>query len=284
MALSARSPAPRGYLDTSPGSSMPRIMGILNCTPDSFSDGGEYLDPGRAVERAFRMFREGASIIDIGGESSRPGSGTTGEEEELRRILPVIRRLRREMPELLFSVDTRKTGVAAAALENGACMINDISGGSPELFSLVVRHQASVVLMHMRGEPQKMQENTSYEDIVGEVQHYLLARAEAAMEAGIPRKKVFLDPGIGFGKNDEGNLALLRGLPGLALAGFPLVLGTSRKSFIGRLSGAPVEDRLPGSLASLIPALAVPDVIVRVHDVAETRQFFAIAARIGGVS
>jgi len=261
--------------------SLPLIMGILNTTPDSFSDGGRYLDPDRAFEHALRMRDEGADLIDIGGESSRPGARPVPAEEELRRVLPVIRRLRREAPELRLSIDTRKTGVARAALDAGVEMVNDIGGGGPEMLRLVAARGASIVLMHMRGEPTTMQENTSYASVVEEVHAFLLDRAEAALLAGIPAGKIYLDPGIGFGKDDAGNLALLRSLPELAAAGFPLLIGTSRKSFIGRLSGAEPARRLPGSLASLLPVLGLERVICRVHDVKETLQFFRIATLLG---
>jgi len=274
--------APRGRIGFDRGLAVPRIMGILNCTPDSFSDGGQFVEVNRAVEHALEMRRLGADLIDIGGESSRPGARPVDTEEELRRILPVIRKLRETAPALMISVDTRKPAVVAAVLPLGVGMINDISGGSPEIFSLVARHRASIVLMHMRGEPESMQDNTAYQDIGADVRSYLAGRAEEAIKAGIPRERILLDPGIGFGKDDEGNLTLLRELPGLASLGHRLVLGTSRKSFIGRITGAAVTDRLPGSLASLIPALGIPGIIVRVHDVAQTRQFFQIAQWIGG--
>jgi len=261
--------------------SLPLIMGILNTTPDSFSDGGRYLDPDRAFEHALRMRDEGADLIDIGGESSRPGARPVPAEEELRRVLPVIRRLRVEVPELQLSIDTRKPRVAEAALDAGVGMVNDIGGGGPEMLRLVAAGGASIVLMHMRGEPATMQEHTTYASIVEEVHAFLLDRAEAALQAGIPASKIYLDPGIGFGKDDAGNLALLRSLPELAAAGFPLLVGTSRKSFIGRLSGAEPSGRLPGSLASLLPVLGLEHVICRVHDVQETLQFFRIATLLG---
>jgi len=256
-------------------------MGILNCTPDSFSDGGAFFEPDAAVRHGLRMRDEGADIVDIGGESSRPGAETISVEEELRRVLPVIHRLRKEDPTLELSVDTRKPDVAAAALNAGVGMVNDISGGSPELLALVAAHDASVVLMHMRGQPATMQSDTRYADVVEEVHSYLLSRAECAIKAGIPREKILLDPGIGFGKDDQANLDLLRALPALGAVGFPLLVGVSRKSFIGRLCGADVRQRLPGSLAALLPVLGLDKVTVRVHDVAASRQFFRMAALLG---
>lgn len=256
-------------------------MGILNCTPDSFSDGGSYLEADAALRHALRMRDEGAEIIDIGGESSRPGAGSVPVDEELQRVLPVIHRILREAPELSISVDTRKVEVAAAALEAGAVMINDISGGRQELFSLVAEYGAAIVLMHMRGEPATMQSDTRYEDVVEEVRSFLFSRAEEALRAGISREKILLDPGIGFGKDDPANLALLCALPGLGASGFGVLVGASRKSFIGRLCAADVGNRLPGSLAALLPVLGMEGAVVRVHDVAATRQFLRMASLLG---
>jgi dihydropteroate synthase len=254
------------------------IMAILNCTPDSFSDGGRYLDRSSAVARGEELFRQDADIIDIGGESTRPGSRPVEADEEKKRVVPVVAELRRRHPEAVLSVDTTKAEVALAGLDAGADIINDVSGaGDPRMLHVVADHGAGIVLMHMRGTPRTMQQDTQYDDVVAEVHRHLLELAAAALAAGIPRDSVWLDPGIGFGKDDDGNLRLLAALPDLAAHGHPVVIGPSAKSFIGRLTGAEVEHRLPGTLAALTPAVGVPRSVVRVHDPAAARQFLAIA-------
>ncbi len=276
-----RAGEPANRLDTLWPARLPVIMGILNCTPDSFSDGGRYLDGDRAVRRGIELLDEGAAIVDVGGESTRPGAEPVGVEEEIRRVLPVIRSLRELRPDAVLSVDTAKAEVAAAALDAGADLVNDVTaGGDPGMFPAVAARGAGIVLMHMRGTPRTMQTDTRYTHVVAEVVRFLRTRLEAAVAAGIRRDGVWLDPGIGFGKDDPGNVALIAALPGLAALGQPVVLGPSRKSFIGRMTGAPVEDRLPGTLAALAPALSCRRAVVRVHDPAPVAQFLEIAAAI----
>jgi dihydropteroate synthase len=201
--------------------------------------------------------------------------------EELRRVIPVISALRARDSQIVISLDTRKAEVAAAGLEAGADVINDVTAASdPGMLELVASHHATIILMHMRGTPRSMQLTTEYSHVVAEVHGYLRERANAALAAGIPRDRIWLDPGIGFGKDDVGNLALLAALPDLATLGHPVVVGPSRKSFIGRLTGAPLRSRLPGTLAALVPALAAQRVAVRVHDPKPVTQFLEIASRI----
>lgn len=250
-----------------------QIMGILNVTPDSFSDGGLFADSGQAVERALRMIEEGADIIDIGGESTRPGAEPVQTEEEIRRVIPVIKDLRRQS-KISISIDTMKASVAARALEAGATMINDVSAGrfDPEMISLAARSRVSICLMHMKGEPRTMQQNPVYKDVVAEVKAFLKGRIDVCLVAGIAQEKIIIDPGIGFGKRVEDNVRLLKELDSFQDLGCPILIGTSRKSFIGHLTGAEVQDRLPGTLASLAIAIQKGANILRVHDVAETKQ------------
>lgn len=259
----------------------PAIMGILNVTPDSFSDGGLFLEHQAAVARGLEMLAEGAVIVDVGGESTRPGAAPVPAEEEAARVVPVVAALAQKAPQAVLSVDTSKPDVAERALAAGAQMVNDVTAGrDPRMLEVVAQAEAGIVLMHMRGTPQTMQQDTRYTHVVAEVAEFLAARADVALAAGVPKERIFLDPGIGFGKDLEGNLALLRALPHLAALGFALVLGVSRKSFIGHLTGAGVGDRLPGSLAALLPALGCPQVVVRVHDVAATKQFLQVARAV----
>ena len=231
------------------------------------------------------MLGSGAAIVDVGGESTRPGASPVDPAEEKRRVIPVISALREAAPDAVLSIDTSKTEVAAEALEAGADIVNDVTAGSePGMFEMVADHHAAVVLMHMRGEPRTMQSDLSYRHIVAEVHGHLADRAAAAMAADIPRQRVWLDPGIGFGKDDDGNLALLAALPDLAAHGHPIVVGPSNKSFIGRLTGAPVEDRLPGTLGATIAILGVPRAVLRVHEPAAASQFLEIAVRVHEVS
>ncbi|BCW92118.1 MAG: dihydropteroate synthase [Thermoanaerobaculum sp.] len=259
----------------------PAIMGILNVTPDSFSDGGLFLEHQAAVARGLEMLAEGAVIVDVGGESTRPGAAPVPAEEEAARVVPVVAALAQKAPQAVLSVDTSKPDVAERALAAGAQLVNDVTaGGDPRMLEVVAQAEAGIVLMHMRGTPQTMQQDTRYTHVVAEVAEFLAARADAALAAGVPKERIFLDPGIGFGKDLQGNLALLRALPHLAALGFALVLGVSRKSFIGHLTGAAVGERLPGSLAALLPALGCPQVVVRVHDVAATKQFLQVAQAV----
>lgn len=273
--------APATRLDELWTSRGPVVMGIVNCTPDSFSDGGLFLEKDAAVGEGERHFEAGAEIVDIGGESTRPGADPVSADEEIRRVLPVIRALRNRRPTAVLSVDTTKVPVADAAIDEGADLINDVSAGAaPVIFELVAKRSVGIILMHRRGTPETMQRDTHYDDVVAEVHSYLLERADTAVDAGIPPNRVWLDPGIGFGKNDEGNLRLLAALPELAAAGHPVVIGPSRKSFIGRLTGAQVDDRLGGTLASLIPAVGLDRVVVRVHDTGPAVQFLELARRV----
>ena len=256
-------------------------MGILNCTPDSFSDGGRHFELGDALDRAEQMLAKGSSVIDIGGESTRPGAPPVNATEELRRVIPVIAELRQRHPDAVLSVDTSKIEVAAEALEAGADLVNDVTAASaPGMLELVAASGGAIVLMHMRGDPRIMQNDTSYTNVVAEVHSFLGRRAADAVACGISPHRVWLDPGVGFGKDDPGNLVLLKALPDLASLGHPVVVGPSRKSFIGRITGAPVADRLPGSLGALISVVEIPTAVVRTHDPAETAQFLEIATRV----
>lgn len=258
---------------------LPVIMGILNCTPDSFSDGGQFSSSAEAVAHGVTMAQDGADIIDVGGESTRPGSRSVSADVEVERVVPVIQALRHRLPETLVSIDTSKAVVADAALEAGADLVNDVSSGSDSrMLPTVAAHDAGIVLMHMRGDPLFMQEHTAYANAAAEVHATLSLKAKKALDAGIPKERVWLDPGIGFGKDDHANLQLVAGLPDLATLGHPVVIGVSRKSMIGRLTGADVDHRLPGSLAALTPTIAIPRVVVRVHEPRPTRQFLEVLA------
>jgi dihydropteroate synthase len=261
---------------------MTQLMGVVNVTPDSFSDGGLYLDPGAAVAHGRELAAAGAEILDVGGESTRPGAEPVGADEELRRVVPVIRGLSGSRSRL--SVDTSKAAVAAAALNAGAEIVNDVTAlrGDPEMAPLCAERGATVVLMHMLGEPRTMQDEPRYDDVVEEVKAFLAGRLEAAVAAGVAEERVWLDPGIGFGKTAAHNMELLRRLGELRALGRPLVVGTSRKSFIGRVDGSPAERRLGGTIASSVLAAAEGAAVLRVHDVAEMRQALAVAAAVLG--
>jgi dihydropteroate synthase len=248
------------------------VMGIVNVTPDSFSDGGMFDDAEAAVKRALQLLEEGADVLDVGGESTRPRSDPVDEDEERARVLPVIEGLRREAPEALLSVDTRKASVADEALAAGADVVNDIGAGAdPDMFGVVASARAGMVLMHMRGEPKTMQADPHYDDVVTEVRGFLAERLEAAVAAGIGRDRLCIDPGIGFGKNLAHNLALLRSIRSFAELGVPVLVGASRKRFIGELSGAgDPADRLEGSVAAAVWCASQGVEMVRVHDVAPT--------------
>ena len=261
---------------------MTKLMGVVNVTPDSFSDGGLYLDPGAAVGHGLELAEAGAEILDVGGESTRPGAEPVGEQEELGRVVPVIQGLRDG--GFRISVDTSKAAVAAAALDAGAEIVNDVTAlrGDPEMAPLCAERGATVVLMHMLGEPRTMQEDPRYDDVVADVKAFLAERLQAAVAAGIDEDKVWLDPGIGFGKTGAHNMELLRRLGELRELGRPLVVGTSRKSFIGKVDGSPAGERLGGTIASSILAAAEGADILRVHDVAEMRQALTVATAILG--
>jgi dihydropteroate synthase len=257
------------------------IMGIVNVTPDSFFDGGRRLDPAKAVTDGAAMAASGADIIDIGGESTRPGARPVSEAEELARVLPVIRGLRREV-NVPISIDTYKSSVARAALDGGADIVNDISAlrFDPKMVSLVAAEGVPVVLMHMQGTPRTMQQEPQYGDVVREVRDFLATELYGAMDAGVAPEAIILDPGIGFGKTVEHNLQLLRGLPMLAALGQPLLVGVSRKAFIGKILNSLPDDRLEGSVAAAVAAALAGANILRVHDVAETCKAVKIADAI----
>jgi dihydropteroate synthase len=257
------------------------LMGIVNITPDSFSDGGAYLDPDRAVEHALSLACEGADILDVGGESTRPGSLPVAADEELGRILPVLKKLRPET-SVLISVDTTKAAVARAALDAGADIINDTSGlrADPEMAGVVARSGAAVVLMHMKGTPRTMQDAPRYDDLLGEVRSFLGARIRAAEAAGVPAERTIVDPGIGFGKTAEHNLALLNRLDVFQDLGRPLCLGVSRKAFIGRVLGAPPAERLEGTIAAAVLGVSRGAHILRVHDVGPVAKAVRMAEAI----
>ncbi|MEJ5251155.1 MAG: dihydropteroate synthase [Chthonomonadetes bacterium] len=245
------------------------VMGILNVTPDSFYDGGRYAQLELAVQRALQMVEEGADIIDIGGESTRPGSQPVPAEEELRRVLPVIQAIRQRV-DVPISIDTTKSLVAEQALQAGACMVNDISGlgFDPRMAEVVARTGALCCIMHIQGTPQTMQNNPQYDDVVRDISAYFEERLALAERAGIPREKVWLDPGIGFGKTVEHNLQILRRLREFTAFGLPILIGASRKSFIGRILGdLPPEERLEGTAATVAVAIMNGANAVRVHDV-----------------
>lgn len=257
-----------------------RLMGIVNVTPDSFSDGGRFLSPAAAVEHGLKLVEQGAELLDVGGESTRPGATPVPWMEELKRVLPVVEGLRRAAPQVPISIDTSKPEVARAALEAGASVVNDVTAlGDERMGPVVAEAGAGVCVMHMQGTPQTMQHKPWYGDVVAEVTQSLALAVNRAVAAGIARDKVWVDPGIGFGKSMEHNLELLRGLAALRSLGCPILIGTSRKGFIGALLGkVPPERRVLGSAVS-IAVLASRGLIdvARVHDVSETREALAIA-------
>jgi dihydropteroate synthase len=258
----------------------PVIMGILNVTPDSFSDGGRFLARDAALAQARAMVEEGAAIIDVGGESSRPGALDVPEVEQVRRVVPVLQALRAQLPDhVVLSIDTRSPQVAAAALDAGASLVNDISGGaSSGMLELVARRGAGIVLMHMQGTPQTMQLAPVYADVVAEVRAHLAARARTALEASVPSARILLDPGIGFGKTRAHNLALLQALQSFVALGHPLLLGASRKRFMGAICGETVfEELLGATCATTALGVAAGVRVFRVHDVRANRQAAEVA-------
>lgn len=266
---------PRGEMDFAGGT---RIMGVINVTPDSFSDGGWFEDTKTAVAQGLRLAAEGADILDVGGESTRPGSEPTGAAEEMERILPVIESLAHHCPAVV-SVDTYKAEVAQAALEAGARIINDITAlrGDKRMAGLAATSGAGLILMHMQGEPRSMQLEPAYQDVVTEVRDFLAAQATLAQQAGVEPTRIVLDPGIGFGKTLEHNLELIRGLPALSGLGYPVMLGASRKNFIGVLTGRQEpSQRLWGSVGVHVLGAALGADIVRVHDVAPLKEALAV--------
>jgi dihydropteroate synthase len=266
---------PDGGLDLGPRT---LIMGVINVTPDSFSDGGQFYQDAQAVEHGLALAEAGADILDVGGETTRPGSRPTGASEEMDRVLPVIEALSRHCSAVI-SVDTYKAEVARAALTAGANIINDVTalGGDPAMADVAAESRAGLVLMHMQGEPRTMQNNPVYEDVVAEVREFLAQRAGLALEAGVAPEAIILDPGIGFGKTLEHNLALIRNLQALTELGYPVLLGASRKKFIGTLTGRDIPgERLWGSVGVHILGAALGADIVRVHDVAPLKEALAV--------
>ena len=250
----------------------PCVMGILNATPDSLWGGSGALEPAAAMERLDRMARDGAAICDVGAESTRPGSEPVGAAEQLARLDGVLRAVRENPPAIALSVDTSLASVAAAALDAGAVLVNDVTAGrgDPDLLPLVAERGAAICLVHMRGDPRTMQADPRYDDVVGEVRDHLAGRLEAAVAAGIPEEHVILDPGLGFGKTLDHNLALLAGVGELATLGRPVLIGVSRKSMFATLLGREVEERLAASLSAGLAAVARGAAVLRVHDVRET--------------
>lgn len=257
------------------------LMGILNVTPDSFSDGGLYLERERAVAHALELAEEGADIVDVGGESSRPGAAAIPVKEELRRVIPVIEGIRQES-NILISIDSYKAPVVQQALGAGAGMVNDISAlrYDGEMLDVLAKHDVPVVLMHMQGEPRTMQENPQYVDVLSDIIGFLEERVAAATAAGIAQERLIIDPGIGFGKLLQHNLEILRRLDELRSLGRPILIGPSRKSFIGQLTGRPADGRLPGTIASVVLGIIKGADMVRVHDVGEVKRAVQVADAI----
>ncbi|MDO8209361.1 dihydropteroate synthase [Conexibacter sp. CPCC 206217] len=257
-----------------------RIMGIVNVTPDSFSDGGEFLDAPAALAHARALEEEGAALLDIGGESTRPGAQPVAQDEELRRVVPVIEALAAGGTRAQISIDTIKLEVARAAVDAGATFVNDVTAfrHEPQLAGLVAERGLDCCLMHMRGEPRTMQLDPTYDDVVSDVKAFLEQRLAFAVAEGIAEERILLDPGIGFGKTPEHNLELMRRLPELLTLGRPLLIGLSRKTFLGRITGREVGDRLAATLAANVLAYVAGATVFRVHDVAPLRDALAVAA------
>jgi dihydropteroate synthase len=257
-----------------------RIMGVVNVTPDSFSDGGAFLDRDAAVRHGLRLAFEGADLLDIGGESTRPGADPVSEDEERDRVIGVIEGIRAENPGVRISIDTSKAGVAAAALDAGADYVNDVTAlrGDPDMAALVAERGAGVCLMHMVGTPRTMQAQAHYDDVVADVKAFLAARIEVATDAGIALDRIEVDPGIGFAKTIDHNLELLHRLSELTELGRPIVLGTSRKSFLGKITGRETAERIPATLATVVMGYERGAEVFRVHDVAPARDALSVAA------
>jgi dihydropteroate synthase len=282
--LAARPRARAGNPLQGPG---PALFGILNVTPDSFSDGGDFLDPEAAARHAGVLLDEGADAIDVGGESTRPGSDPVSEEEELRRVVPVVRKILEARPGAVVSVDTYRARTAEAALDAGARIVNDVTAlrGDPRMAALVADAGCPVVLMHMLGEPKTMQREPRYDDVVGEVRGFLEERAGQANAAGVAAENVILDPGIGFGKTPDHNLSLLRRLDAIVSLGFPVLLGASRKRFIGTITGAEeAKERVFGTVATTVLGYERGATLFRVHDVRANREALAVARAVRAAS
>jgi dihydropteroate synthase len=259
------------------------VVGVVNVTPDSFYDGGRWARTDAAVAHGLDLASQGADWLDVGGESTRPGSQPVSADEECARVLPVIEALAKQCP-LPLSVDTRRSEVAEAALARGATIVNAVSGlRDPRIAEVCAAHRATLVLNHMRGEPATMQREPSYTDVVAEVANELVAEAERAQAAGVPRDRIWLDPGIGFGKKPkQHSVVLIARLGELVATGYPVLVGPSRKSFLGALTGLPPEDRLPGTLAAATACVLAGARALRMHDVAAARQAVDVAAAIRG--
>ncbi|MFH1654218.1 MAG: dihydropteroate synthase [Pseudomonadota bacterium] len=258
-----------------------KLMGILNITPDSFFDGGRFFDRSKAVDHALQMERDGAYIIDIGGESTRPGSSPVSNDEEIERCIPVIEEIRKHS-SVKISIDTQKSEVALSAICAGANMINDVSGGrtDPKILNVAAEHDVEICLMHMRGTPKSMQANTHYDNLIDEIEEYFKERIECAKKNGIKTDKIILDPGIGFGKDAKDNIKLLDGIPIWLKNKAPLLIGLSNKSFINNLLGHQLEERLEATLATIGLAYRNGATIFRVHDVASTRRFLEMESKL----
>ncbi len=259
-------------------------MGVVNVTPDSFSDGGLFLDTDDAVRHALELVAEGADMLDVGGESTRPGAEPVAEDEERRRVVPVLERVAAAGARVQLSIDTSKPDVAGAALDAGATYVNDVTAfrADPGMAGLVAERGVECCLMHMLGEPRTMQDDPRYGDVVSDVKAFLEERLAFAVAEGVPEERVMLDPGIGFGKTLEHNLELLRRLDEIVALGRPVVVGTSRKSFLGRITGREVGERLPGTIATNVLALERGAAVFRVHEVAPVRDALAVAAATVG--
>jgi len=259
-------------------------MGIVNVTPDSFSDGGAWLDPAQAVAHGLRLLDEGADVLDIGGESTRPGAAAVSADEELRRVVPVLRGLRTAAPTARLSIDTAKSAVAAAAVQAGATIVNDVTAlGDPDMARVCAQADVELILMHIRGTPRTMQDDTAYGDLIGDVCAWLDERASLAMAAGVRRDRIVLDPGLGFGKALNDNARLIAAIPRLRALGYPVLIGASRKRFIGALTAEPeAPRRIHGSVGAALAAAQRGAAWLRVHDVAATRAalqvFLAVEA------
>ena len=261
----------------------PVLMGVLNVTPDSFSDGGEFFSKEVAAARAADMLEEGAEIIDVGGESTRPGSDPVSPEEEAKRVVPVVREILAERPDATVSIDTYRSETAESALEAGVRIVNDVTAlrGDPRMARVVAEARCPVILMHMLGEPKTMQRDPRYDDVVREVRDFLAERAENAIAEGVEQEKIIVDPGIGFGKTLDHNLALLYHLDALVELGFSVLVGTSRKSFIGKITGVEkARERLFGTVAANVLAYERGAILFRVHDVRANREALAVARAI----
>jgi dihydropteroate synthase len=256
------------------------VMGVVNVTPDSFSDGGLYLDARAAIAHGLGLEREGAAVLDVGGESTRPGATPVREEEELRRVIPVIEGLAAAGTQAEISIDTSKAVVAATALGSGAALVNDVTAlrGDPTMVDVVAAARVDCCLMHMLGEPRTMQQDPRYDDVVSEVKAFLEERMQFAVSRGVAEARILLDPGIGFGKTTEHNLELLRRLDEIVALGRPVVIGTSRKSFLGKITAKPVEDRIAATIATNVLAYLRGARVFRVHDVAPIHDALAITA------